>query len=94
MTTSHNIPFGAHLEMYHPDVVKLLAPRLRYDAPDDMILIPVCPNCGYGRTLNLHIRQETKLVIEPSFRAWCKECREKMADKLDAIDKRRKDFWG
>jgi len=87
-------PTMAQYAMYHPDVVQLRMPRLRYDEPDDLLLIPVCPCCGQSRTVHIHVQQTPRVILEPSFRDWCRNCREKMADKLDAIDKRRKDFWG
>ena len=79
---------------YHPDVVQYRIPRVRYDEPDDILLIPVCPCCGKSRTLHIHIQQEPRIILEPSFRDWCKACREKMAEKLGNFDRRRKDLRG
>ena len=90
MITSHStLPFGTQIEMYHPDVVKLLVPRLRHDEPDDILLIPMCPSCGVGRTMSIHLQQDPELIVEPSFRAWCRDCREKLAE---TIDRRRKEM--
>ena len=72
---------------YHPDVVQYRVPRSHYYEPDDLLLIPTCPCCGIGRTMHIYAQQEPRLILEPSFRDWCRECREKMAEKVDNINR-------
>jgi len=89
ITSNSTLPLGTQIEAYHPDVLRLLVPRLRWDEPDDILLIPMCPNCGSSRTLNIYLQQDPELIVGPSFRAWCRDCREKLAE---TIDRRRKEM--
>jgi hypothetical protein len=91
---SGSTPFWDEYYLCHPDAVRTYVPRARFDGPDDLLLIPTCPCCGQSRTLHIHVQQEPRILIEPSFRDWCRSCREKMVEKLGSIDRRRKDFWG
>lgn len=83
---------GQYFEM-HPCSVQMRLPRLRYDEPDDLLLIPTCPCCGLGRTIHIHAQQNPPIIAEPSFRDWCRSCRGKVADKIEQIDQRQKELW-
>lgn len=48
---------------------------------DAQMLIQVCPCCGAGRTLFVHVQKEPALVISSDFTNWCNSCRYKLARK-------------
>lgn len=52
--------------------------------PDEsQMLIHVCPCCGYGRTLFVHVQKEPDLIIPADFTKWCNSCRNKIASKAN-----------
>ena len=87
MIARHDMPWGTQIEMYHPDIVKLLVPTSEQESMDDLILIPECPNCGACRTMGVHLQQRPQLIVGPSFRDWCRDCREKLAETIDRLRK-------
>lgn len=77
---------------YHPDVVKRYVPHpadrwvnMVVDQQrqfEDSLIVPICPCCGYGRTVFVHIQKEPAFVIESNFRDWCDGCKKKIAAQL------------
>lgn len=76
---------------YHPDVVKRCIPTadlwVEHMAKEirkfeDSLIVPICPCCGIGRTVFVHIQREANFVIEANFRDWCDGCKKKIATQL------------
>lgn len=49
----------------------------------DSLVKPICPCCGHGRTLFVHLQTDPNLVIRPLFSDWCDKCLKSLAAKMD-----------
>jgi len=49
----------------------------------DSLVTPICPCCGHGRTLFVHLQTNPDLVIRPLFSDWCTDCLRELASKMD-----------